>query len=150
MTRKIASKVKVRNRAQLFFKSHVYGRVQDGALPSSWRSAARLFFQQKGQSLVDFIPMSSPRGISAIIMEIGRSSIFSYKVCPRAQPSFPRSWRAQEGALSSSWRLTTSRFIHFRDHGKSKRELCHHHGISQKNPFDLVIYLLACLSSLYI
>jgi len=28
----------------------------------------------------------------------------SHKVCQGAQPSFPRSWRAQEEALSASWR----------------------------------------------
>jgi len=56
-----------------------------------------------------------------------------------AQHSFPRSWRAQEGALPSSWKSAASRFFHSHAHGELKRELCHHHGISQKNPFELVM-----------
>jgi hypothetical protein len=69
---------------------------------------------------------------------------------PGARPSYPRLWRAQEGALPSSWRSAASRFFYSHAHGESKRELCHHHGISQKNPFNLVIYLFTCVSSLYI
>ena len=66
------------------------------------------------------------------------------------QPSYPRSWRVQEGALPSSWRLTATRFFYSHTHGESKRDLCHHHGISQKHLFDLVISLFACVLSLYI
>jgi len=40
--------------------------------------------------------------------------------------------------------LQCSRFLHSHADGESKRELCHHHGISQKKPFHPVIYLFAC------
>jgi len=62
------------------------------------------------------IIMESPRGSSVIIMEIGRSSIlftrsrFFLQGVPGAQHSYPRLWRAQEGALPSSWRSAARRF----------------------------------------
>ena len=75
---------------------------------------------------------------------------FNLRGVSGAWPSFPRSWRAQEGPLSSSWRSADRPFFHSHAHGESKKELCHHHCISQENQFILVIYLFACVSSLYI
>ena len=86
--------------------SHVHSlRAQEGALPSSWRSA--------------------------------RSSIFStwnlkLAAC-HLQPNVHGD-SAQEGALSSSCRSAARRFFNPHTHGEPKRELCHHHGILQKNP----------------
>jgi len=70
-------------------------RVQEGALPSSWRSAARRFFFTRCDRSPAFLPkiMESPTGSSAIIMDIGCYSILL----------FPYPWRVQEGPLPSSW-----------------------------------------------
>ena len=89
-----------------------------------------------------FLPkiMESPRGSSGIIMEIGRSSI-QFTRCARGTVFLPKITESQEGVLPSSWRSAASRFQYSHAHGESKRELRHHHGISQKNPFDIVIYL---------
>ena len=76
---------------------------------------------------------------------------FNYKGAPGARPSYPRLRRAQEGALSSSWRWAASRFLHSHAHGESKRELCHHHEISQTKPSNIVICLIAmCVIFVYL
>jgi len=48
-------------------------------------------------------------------------------------------YKVCQGCSLSALRLPTQ------DHEEPKRELCHHHGISQKNPFDSVIYLFECV-----
>ena len=145
--------------------------------PGSWRAQelSSAIIMEIGRSSIQFkrcamgtafLPkiMESPRRSSAIIIETvqppafatmlsswrSATSRFNLQGVQEARPSFPRSWRAQEGALPSSWRLAASRFLHSHAHAESKRELCHHHVISQKNPFNLVIYLFACVSSLYV
>ena len=103
----------------------------------SWRSAAsRLYSHVHGEpkrelchiimeigctsilftrctSCAAFLPkiMERPRGSSVIIMEMGRSSILFLPGVPGAQPSYPRSWRVQEGALPSSWRSAARQFF---------------------------------------
>jgi len=52
------------------------------------------------------VTMESPRGSSAIIMEIRHSSIISFPRCARG----------------------TARGFPIQDHGEPKRELCRHHG----------------------
>ena len=70
-------------------------RIQEGALSSSWKSAVRRFFFTRCDRNPAFLPkiMESPRGSSAIIMEIDCYSILL----------FPYPWRVQEGPLPSSW-----------------------------------------------
>ena len=41
-------------------------------------------------------------------------------------------------------------FMHAHTHGESTMELCHHHGISQKNPLEILIYSCACVSSVQV
>jgi len=72
-----------------------------------------------------------------------------YKVCQGFAPSYPRLWRAQEGALPSSWRSAAGRFFHFHAHGEPKKELCHYYGILRKTPFNLSMYLFACVIFVY-
>jgi len=145
MTRKIVSKYKMRNGAQPF-SSHDHEELKMELWPKSWRSAARWLHS----CIHGELKRELCHHLNHLMMETSHSSILFYKVWRGAQPSFPRSWRARERALPSSWRSAARWFFYSHAHGESKSELCHHHGISQKNPFDLIIYLFACVWSLYI
>jgi len=79
--------------------------------------------------------MESPRGSSVIqLKRCARSTAFHGE--PKRELCHSIKKVCQEHGLPSQ------------DHGEPKRELCHHHGISQKNPFDIVIYLYVCVFDL--
>jgi len=73
-------------------------RTQEGTLPSSWRSAARRF-NLKGVRGTAFLPkiMENPRGSSAIIMEISRSSI-QFTRCARGTAFLPKIMEIPRGS----------------------------------------------------